>query len=384
MEQYITKFCAPYCNNATIDILNQVAKEFVTQVCKQLKAEDPEYLKKHIDGAMKKAVDDPKFVESILKELTNVSKSVKNSDFCKKKCKSKDKKSSKETSKEGEQSSTSEETSEVKALKTEVDTDEITSEDSKRGGKNKTCKKKLKKTQNKKYTKSQKKKYTKKNKLKLRKLKGGADGDKKPSLSERITKGVADAGNRFQNVIPKASDYIRKSFSGNESRGSQENSLNDNVVKSQIEAIPIAKPVTEKNDNSYGDNNTSSANNDNNQHPVSMLQQMGPRIPSISPHLSSMLPPGSMFNSQQTMASYINSAKVNFHDVLKRSVTHTDRYIRKDILKSIKDVIENNKDAIKKAIVDKVEEVTKNIVLTTIDKAANKYVLEYKPLPPPP
>jgi hypothetical protein len=453
MEQYATKVCAPYCNNATVDILHQVAMGFVDQVCKKLETQDPDYIKKHIDAAMQKAVEDPKFTESIVKKINKVSKSVKKQDFCKKKCNSSDKKKDKEEElatedKEGESA-------------TEGKEGESANEDNKNqisGGKNKTRRKKLKKN-NKKY-KTQNRKYKKMNKKYTKnlhksnitrggnwreKLSKGFENTRKgfqnliPEntrnrlqnlIPQNIGKTFENAGNRFQNSISDASSKIRNSMFKNssplpEQYNSQSSTTIPNVPQSYeqqpqyVNASPVyeesyqqqpqpvyaASPVDPR--YQYQSQNASlqqpgfnqsqgnvytmegSPQNYTNNTPYNFRQQSnsGQSEKSYNPYsnknsgkMSSYLKNGqsyanqmghgilkslsntasNMFGSQQTMDRFIGTAKDHFPDILRRSMLNTDTIIRKDILKSIKKVIESNEDEIKKVIIDKTNKIIDN------------------------
>jgi hypothetical protein len=86
-----------------------------------------------------------------------------------------------------------------------------------------------------------------------------------------------------------------------------------------------------------------------------------------------------MFGSQQTMASFIGTAKAQFPKILQRSMHNTKNLIRKDILKLIKKVIKSksNQDKIKEIIINKVHEIIDNekpitIEGTIVDNENNK------------
>jgi hypothetical protein len=355
--------------NCTPDVLSEVAKQFVSQVCHDLK-DDNDYIEKYVSDAIKKAVEKRDFVNSVLEKMVEISKSIKKKDFCKKKCGIEDKQN-------------------PENITAETNTQEpAEGNENKIGGKNKTHRKKMRKTQNKK----QKKKHTKKAYIShLRNLKGGGFPLFSSKTLDRIknipgAKSVANVGKRLQNVIPNLSSGAQKTLGlkNTEPESQSESQVPGYQNINAASIIPHATIYDPKTglSNTYLDTqgtNIKTTENDDTTNEKSDEKSSEPSpVQSLTSGLTSLV------SSKPSLDQFIDTAKISFSETLNKSMQNTESEIRNRILKSIHEVITNNESKITEPIINKIIEITQNIKVNEKEGSPNSFVFEYTPYQPNP
>lgn len=447
-------------NSCTPEILKEVSKQFVTSVCNELK-KDPQYITKHVDAAMKAALNNPEFINKIMGELTTNAIKIKEADFCKTQCPMDEGKptSAEDITAETIPDNKEETTEKASAIEPNSEsTDKKGGKNTKKHGKKKkTQKRKLKKIQTKKYKTLQnqklKKIQTKKYKTKIRGGDGLIDG-----VMNQAAKGVGEfIFNPIGRAVGKGASSIGKGVSNLYNRGKPKNMPEpnknvpfDNNVKEDPRKQNNVLTQESINSNDYINNN----NNNNQRGQVLRIDNPQPAYPQPAypqpaypqpaypqpayPHPAYPQPayppkentenvkeedpiekagndllaaaatpgPGGKLAAAQAMipiaskifdnfsnndndekkthsiSEYIETAGVNFENVLTLAMKNTRDEIKDVAIERISKTIDNNTDTIKTLILTKIDEILKQTKVTPTDKS-NEFKLEYVPVTTP-